>query len=261
MARKIELLDAQIEEANDGHPANFSEWRQRTEVVLRTVLGQGTPTYKAFQSVSYSPQVWYSGMDSSGYQPAGVKKVIAILNSAKTEVELNEEVASASNARAKGEQVMPGNRIFIVHGHDDGAKEGVARFLGKLTGQEPIILHEQSNGGKTLIEKFERSAAASHYAVVLLTDDDLGRAKRDDQERPRGRQNVVFEMGFFFGSLGRERVAVLYDEGIDPPGDVNGIVYILRDAAGGWKTELARELEEADIEVDWAALSNKADKK
>ena len=58
--------------------------------------------------------------------------------------------------------------------------------------------------------QFEKHANAASYAIVLLTGDDEGGVKGHPQS-PRARQNVVFELGFFFGALKGENVAVLYD--------------------------------------------------
>jgi hypothetical protein len=83
-------------------------------------------------------------------------------------------------------------KVFLVHGHDDGTKETVARFLSKI-GLEPVILHEQPNKGRTIIEKFQDYSDVS-YAIVLLTPDDIGAAfKKKETLSPRARQNVVFE--------------------------------------------------------------------
>jgi predicted nucleotide-binding protein len=95
-------------------------------------------------------------------------------------------------------------KIFIVHGHDNEAKVEVARFLERV-GFEAIILHEQANRGRTIIEKVEMHSDVG-FAVVLLTPDDEG-GKRGNSTRPRARQNVVLELGYFIGRLGRDRVA------------------------------------------------------
>lgn len=93
------------------------------------------------------------------------------------------------------------NRAFVVHGHDEAAREAVARFLEKL-GVEAVILHEQASGGRTIIEKLEHYGDVD-FAVVLLTGDDVGAAKAaSDQLQPRARQNVVLELGYFVGKLG-----------------------------------------------------------
>src|SRR5690606_12147790 len=85
-------------------------------------------------------------------------------------------------------------KIFIVHGHDDGAREAVARFLERI-GLEAVILHEQANQGRTIIEKVVAHSDVG-FAVVLLTPDDEGCAKGGKPE-PRARQNVLLELGYF----------------------------------------------------------------
>ncbi len=142
-----------------------------------------------------------------------------------------------------------GTSVFIVHGTNDGRKEAVARFLSTLD-LTPIILHEQANLGRTLIEKFEAHADVSFAVVVLTGDDSGGPTGHPESVRARGRQNVVFELGYFVGRLGRKRVCTLYEEGVEIPSDFNGIVYIPLDAAGAWRTLLARELRAAGFRID-----------
>src|SRR6185437_1020743 len=112
-------------------------------------------------------------------------------------------------------------KIFLVHGHDEGAKHKVARFLESIE-LDVTILSEQPNKGKTIIEKFESNADAG-FAVVLLTGDDRGRSVKDSTESPRARQNVVLELGYFFGRLGRDRTCVLYAGDAELPNDIAGL--------------------------------------
>ncbi|HEY1774008.1 MAG TPA: nucleotide-binding protein [Gammaproteobacteria bacterium] len=139
-------------------------------------------------------------------------------------------------------------RVFVVHGHDVAAREGVARFIQKL-GLEPIILHEQPDGGKTIIEKFEHNSDVS-YAVVLLTPDDVGSKRGDSTSKPRPRQNVIFELGYFVGVLGRSHVAALVKGEVERPSDYDGVVYISLDDHDAWKMKLARELQTAGHAID-----------
>lgn len=144
-------------------------------------------------------------------------------------------------------------KVFVVHGHDNETKQSVARFLEKL-GLEAIILHEQSNRGLTLIEKFEQNADVA-YAVVLMTPDDVGAAKADANSlRDRARQNVVLELGYFMGTLGRKNVAALNRGDIERPSDYDGVVYIEYDPSDGWKLFLAKELKEAGLDFDFNAV-------
>ena len=84
----------------------------------------------------------------------------------------------------------------------------------------------------------------------MVTADDLGRAQSARKDRPRARQNVVFEWGFFVGALGREKVAVLYEESVELPSDILGVTYISFAAGNEWKQELARELRSAGVDAD-----------
>ncbi|HDL6990173.1 TPA: nucleotide-binding protein [Yersinia enterocolitica] len=139
-------------------------------------------------------------------------------------------------------------KVFIVHGHDDGARETVARFLERI-GLEAIILHEQANQGRTVIEKVVAHSDVG-FAVVLLTPDDEGCVKGGTPE-PRARQNVLLELGYFLGRLGRDKVCALKRGELEIPSDFAGVVWETMDSNGGWKQALARELEAAGHNIDW----------
>jgi predicted nucleotide-binding protein len=135
-------------------------------------------------------------------------------------------------------------RVFVVHGTDDGAKQTVARYLEKID-LEPVILHEQPNKGMTIIEKFETYSDVA-FAVVLLTPDDPGATGAPS----RPRQNVLLELGYFLGKLGRSGVCALFKEGTDIPSDFQGVLFVPMDPAGAWHLLLARELKQVLPEVD-----------
>ena len=88
------------------------------------------------------------------------------------------------------------NKVFIMHGHNETAKLTVAGFIEHL-GLTPIILHEQPNKGRTLIEKVLDHSEDVNFAIALLTSDDVGHSKKTKKKENRARQNVIFEMGFF----------------------------------------------------------------
>jgi len=141
--------------------------------------------------------------------------------------------------------------VFVVHGHETGARESVARFLEKKIGMNAIILQEQPGKNRTIIEKFEEESSAAGYAVVLMTPDDVGSSIKEKVERSRARQNVILELGYFLGRLGRGRVFALKQGDIEVPSDYDGVEYIELDDAGAWKQKLATELQAAGVDVDW----------
>jgi predicted nucleotide-binding protein len=144
-------------------------------------------------------------------------------------------------------------KVFLVHGQDEEAKAVVARFITSCD-LEPVILHEQANGGRTIIEKFEKESDVG-FVVVLLTPDDVGGLRKgmelaSDNLQARARQNVVLELGYFAGRLGRERVAALKKGDLELPSDIAGVVWTPMDPADAWKLSLARELRAAGYEFD-----------
>lgn len=140
------------------------------------------------------------------------------------------------------------NKVFIVHGHDTGLLHEVARYITDFD-IEPIILQEQIGNGQTIIEKFETYSDVK-FAIVLLTSDDVGKSVSEEDFKPRARQNVILELGYFFGKLGRANVRALYDEKVELPSDLIGIEYIKIDGSNGWKLKLAREMKQSGLKID-----------
>ncbi len=146
------------------------------------------------------------------------------------------------------------NRVFVVHGHDEEAKQSVARCIEKL-GFKAVILHEQPNQGRTIIEKFEDYSDVA-FAVVLLTPDDVGASKDPEGElRPRARQNVILELGFFLGELGRGRVCALHKGEVEIPSDYRGVLWVPMDEGGAWRLDLATEMKAAGLDLDLNRLA------
>ncbi|MBR7121909.1 MAG: nucleotide-binding protein [Oscillospiraceae bacterium] len=141
------------------------------------------------------------------------------------------------------------SRVFIVHGHNGEIKEAVARLIEKQ-GIQAIILHEQANQGATIIEKFEKNSNVGG-AVCLFTADDLGHAKSDPKEMHRARQNVVFETGYFIGKLGREKVVLVADKGVEIPSDLQGVVYT---ETASWQYSVLKELKAIGYDIDYNKL-------
>jgi predicted nucleotide-binding protein len=159
------------------------------------------------------------------------------------------QIASAA-ATSINKNLAPSRKVFVVHGHDETTKIMVARFLEKLD-LEAIILHEQANKNRTIIEKIEAHRDVA-FAVVLLTPDDVGNVAVDSENlNPRARQNVIFELGYFMGYLGRDKVCALKKDEVEILSDYDGVIYTSLDKHGAWKTQLAKEIDAAGIEIDF----------
>jgi len=142
------------------------------------------------------------------------------------DLELSQSEVGSRTASAATPELS--DRVFVVHGHDDGMKVAVARVLERL-GLTPVVLHEQPDQGRTIVEKFTNYSDVG-FAVVLLSPDDMAYPSNalPSDARPRARQNVSFELGYFVGKLGRENVLALVrkkDDDLEFPSDYSGVLY------------------------------------
>jgi predicted nucleotide-binding protein len=140
------------------------------------------------------------------------------------------------------------SEVFVVHGHDDALRIEVCRLVERL-GLKPVVLFEQADKGQTIIEKFEEHSNVG-YAIVLITPDDEGRLRDEGGLAPRARQNVIFELGFFYGRLGREKVCAVVKQGVEFPSDILGVIHKVADPAGAWNLQVAREMKSAGLNID-----------
>lgn len=167
----------------------------------------------------------------------------------KVDLYASEESSKQVNSNASEQ------RIFIVHGREVASRAELELLIARLTSIKPIVLGEQANQGSTIIEKLEEHlGSSSSFAVVLLTGDDEGGSKDEGNTKPRARQNVILELGYAMAALGRRRVAILYQEGVEIPSDILGLAYYELDSKGAWKTQIAGELRAAGFDVDAAQL-------
>lgn len=209
------------------------------------------------RDASELPAEWaahYSITDDSREAPEFPELVAARLNT-------GDAAATQLEAEALAQQVVVDNdgepevaadasttvahQIFIVHGHDETARDSIRIFVHKVTGVMPISLAEEPGKGATIIEKFERVGSKASIVIVLLTPDDVGQtlAARDAGSAPEGRarQNVVLELGYFIGTIGRDHIIVV-DAGVERPSDLAGLSYVSYPGEN-WKENLRVELE------------------
>lgn len=241
----------------------FAEWWRDTEVGIAYIFGVDSRHVREFQAIRYTPggHVISAGVDGwvnntelyAREFMLGVDRACAVLRSMIKEItEYRPDDGEWNPCLGRSTDGRIGEEVFIVHGHDEALRESVARCISKL-GLNPIILHERPNEGRTIIAKFDEESSPAGFAVVLLTPDDVGHPLGVETEtKPRARQNVIFEMGYFMGRLGMGRVCALYREGVELPSDLQGIVYIKVD--GNWKLDFARELKSAGFDIDVSGL-------
>jgi predicted nucleotide-binding protein len=249
--RGIRNLEINSEEDLEKAQAEESKWSKYNVELLTRLFDNASIAEEYNQGVGEvapfgAKFAWFvndfrKGMDTS------ITRLEAVLG----RLELIPEAVGVPTSSVASDQASPppGSDVFVVHGHDKAAKESVSRFIEKLD-LHPIILHEQPNEGRTIIEKFEDYSNVG-FAIVILTPDDIGGPRnKPDEQKPRARQNVIFELGYFVGKIGRRKVCALYKEDVEMPSDYDGVLYVPMDSNDGWQVKLAKEMKQAGLKVD-----------
>lgn len=247
----IEKLQSIIEEAEQLKAANvasdnpqFQAWKIKASRFLIKQYGEQSHEYEQFYDISFSLLIFTSYTQESDYIEVcrdGLEEAILILSDYLEEMKENDtEETEVVN--------YDFSKVFIVHGHDSQLKESVARLVDRQQHIEAIILSEQRNRGKTLIEKLEKHSDVGG-AICLFSADDVGREKDEKRGKARARQNVVFEAGYFMGKLGRDHIIIIADKAVELPSDLNGILYTDKE---NWKHDVLAELEEMGYDIDFS---------
>ena len=130
-------------------------------------------------------------------------------------------------------------KVFIIHGHDTSILQEVT-ILFLRTGIEHVILKDEQDFGRTIIEKLLDESDKVCFAIALLTPDDI----LVDGSR-RARQNVILEIGYFLGKLGKNNIRLIVKDDLEIPSDLQGVLYLRYDAAGAWRYKLLNEIKKS----------------
>ncbi len=228
---------------------------ERLKMLIRNKFGGESHYLRDLLNVEFycNPLIYLAYKDNSrgDYQSwrEGKSKWCNLIDTMIEEIQSFPPAIEVAQTSATVNVLSTQNRkIFIVHGHDDEMVQATARFV-KQIGFDPVILKEQPNQDRTIIEKFEDYADVP-IAIVLFSPDDLGKAKDEDSLKPRPRQNVVFELGFFIGKLGRNKVVVLHKvvENFEMFSDFQGVLF--EPFKDGWELKVAKEIKTAGFNID-----------
>lgn len=255
-ARALELLRTQWEKGGDllrNRPITSDKnqaWETVTRDVLSRAFGPDSPNVSSVMDVGRFR--YWAGETEAEWEEARANDMATRLTIIQGLIELLEtDKASAPDLReCTAESGLSDHSVFLVHGHNEAITHEAARFLERLA-LNVTVLREEPNAGRTIIEKFIHYSNVG-YAVVLLTADDRGgtNAQSFAEQKPRARQNVILELGFFLGKLGRNRVGALYQEGVEIPSDYSGVLFVPLDDHGAWKLSLAREMKAVGLNID-----------
>lgn len=216
------ILDVRMENDNDPQDRSGLVFAREIDCSIAKIILTQFPSYEDVRAVMLPPSVAVDYL----HKEDGPEK---LLESVRTIFRRN---------------------VFIVHGHDENARNATELFIKKLD-LHPIVLRDLPNGGRAILDKFEDATSVA-FVIVLLTPDDRGGTMGTPAAklRPRARQNVIFELGYFTDKLGRRNVVALFTDDIEKPSDYDGVLCIHMDPGQHWKASLAKEMKYAGIEFD-----------
>jgi predicted nucleotide-binding protein len=248
----LQNLKTQVSELPHRNSGKLDALKQRTEMLINKIFGNSSNYHATLKKILFNPRMVIGGSGSGPYDSAWKSGHNAFHNLVDTMIEdVSLEIGETTQIK-KPDFAIKTDEVFIVHGHNKEMKESTARTIEKL-GLKPIILHEQANKGRTIIQKFIDHSSVG-FAIVLVSADDFGYSKKEQPEKAklRARQNVILELGFFLGKLGIDRVVALFEqkENFEIPTDYDGVIFIPFDDDGRWKFDLIRELKALNYEVD-----------
>lgn len=137
-----------------------------------------------------------------------------------------------------------GGNVFIGHGRNEVVRHKVKDFIRDRCGLNPLVLQELPSAGMTVIEKLEKYGRTADYAVLILTADAV-----TAEGEARARQNVIQELGWFQGVLGRNCTAILCQKDVELFSNIGGVVYLefTGNEVDSVFEGLRKELEEAGL--------------
>ncbi len=214
-------------ETRDARPPEFENWKSRTSQSLGAAFGKGHDYYWKFTTLHFCvPRMVFPG--GRNWVPEDVQafdrdiaKAEALLTDALAEIDA---IEGEGTLPAPPRPALQGNAVFIIHGHDEANLHRLRDLIEKRFKLHPVIMKWEAGKGRVMIEKFEQEAARCKYAFALLTPDD--QIVATDGEYTQARPNVVFELGWFYGRLGRTNVAILLKKGTELHSDLDGISQI-----------------------------------
>lgn len=203
----------------------WSTFKIRVKNLVSSLVSESSPAIKLVSS-GISSRTEGNGPDKFDIAKSNLLKA---LQTVATTLE-NDIYGELKQTKSTAKSASLSNKVFVVHGHDQGLKTDVERFLHEI-GLTPVVLHREADQGATIIEKFEKYSDVG-YAFILLTPDEICYTidQKNIQESDRtieyrARPNVIFEFGYFVGKLGRSKVCCLHKDNVVVPSDINGLIY------------------------------------
>jgi len=201
----------------DGDDPLFRQYVHELVDLFNDMLGPNTYSVQIAKEANEGVSNFYG---TPSYK--SVENIGSVLRAAVTRFTRNPELLARSKS---GKSARKRENVFVIHGHDEAKWRELKDLLKNEFGLNPLVLSELPNAGcSTVIEKFEHYAQTCSYAIAVFTPDD--QVQSDDGLYLQARPNVIYELGWFCGHLGRNSAMLLLKEGTTLFSDFAGIVQI-----------------------------------
>ena len=198
----------------DGDDPLYRQYARELVDLYNDALGPNV--YSKQLSAAYSNGFGMYGAPSF----KGVENVLSVVKASLTRLRRSPDLLTRQQAQ---EALRRRENVFIIHGRDEAKWRELKDIVKSEFRLNPIVLMEQPDAGcKTVIEKFEYFAETCTYAIAVFTPDD--EVKSGPENYLQARPNVIYELGWFCGKLGRGGAMLLLKEGTELFSDFGGII-------------------------------------
>lgn len=160
----------------------------------------------------------------------------------------------ASLTHAISEVLNAYPRVLIIHGRGDTGEELRKRVATAAQNKDsilgglavPVIMNLRGKGALSVPDVFETLGSSVSAAIAIVTADDIGGFARSDTPgreeysarqlrlKPRARENIWVEVGWFWGRLGRSRIFIWLKEEVQLPTDLHGAAWTQGNLDQSW---------------------------
>lgn len=199
----------------DGDDPMFRQYVRELIDLLNDALGRNSYSAQIAEEANQGVSNMYG---SPSYK--SVENILSVVRAALTRLNRNPDLLTRRKA---AQNLRHRENVFIIHGRNEAKWRELKDIVKSQFRLNPIVLMEEPEiGSETVIEKFERHAETCSYAIALFTPDD--EVTSGGETYLQARPNVIYELGWFCGRLGRPGVMLLLQTGTTLFSDFGGII-------------------------------------
>ena len=235
--------------------SGFIRWQTTTKSHIKSIFREDSSNYKDFINIRFYPSTSYINRPNTYDEKQesfskDFNSAFGLLSSMLDQVQdqWEDDVVEITDKNSESSEDIPDTgKIFIVYGHDKLALRSAESLIYEL-GLKPIKVTPGESEGGYVFSTIERLAKECCFSLVLLTPDDEGKSKSEEDYKDRARQNIIFEWGYFNGVYGKKHVCAAAKEGVEKPSDMEGIFYYtFKDEVNEIKEEFVKRLKSCGI--------------